>query len=239
MGFAAGDENLYRYVGNGPTNATDPSGLRPPVGKPKNQAQAALEDLREMQRPKDVEQTDNAIRDIIQKSRKYTAEEKRIITDAVLSLVKTGRFVWDHPVGLAGRCYDWVDEFNSNRQAGKLHTELRSKKIIGNYLQVDQQVWYNKLLFGETTGFGHTAIRITLSDGTTFYIDDGYLRGLDQVFMQAEVPSFYSPQNGPPIGLKISPPPAEEPTPPTEEDQLRFQIENNLQQNNTLPFRLP
>ena len=27
IGFAAGDANLYRYVGNGPTNATDPSGL--------------------------------------------------------------------------------------------------------------------------------------------------------------------------------------------------------------------
>jgi RHS repeat-associated protein len=28
MGFAAGDANLYRYVGNAPTNATDPSGLK-------------------------------------------------------------------------------------------------------------------------------------------------------------------------------------------------------------------
>ena len=27
IGFNAGDENLYRYVGNSPTNATDPSGL--------------------------------------------------------------------------------------------------------------------------------------------------------------------------------------------------------------------
>lgn len=27
LGFAAGDANLYRYVGNHPTNATDPSGL--------------------------------------------------------------------------------------------------------------------------------------------------------------------------------------------------------------------
>lgn len=27
MGFAAGDTNLYRYVGNNPTNATDPTGL--------------------------------------------------------------------------------------------------------------------------------------------------------------------------------------------------------------------
>ena len=30
IGFAAGDANLYRYVGNGPTNATDPSGLEDP-----------------------------------------------------------------------------------------------------------------------------------------------------------------------------------------------------------------
>jgi hypothetical protein len=29
-GFAAGDTNLYRYVGNRPTNATDPSGLLDP-----------------------------------------------------------------------------------------------------------------------------------------------------------------------------------------------------------------
>ena len=29
LGFAAGDSNLNRYVGNGPTNATDPSGLVP------------------------------------------------------------------------------------------------------------------------------------------------------------------------------------------------------------------
>jgi uncharacterized protein RhaS with RHS repeats len=28
IGFKAGDPNLYRYVGNGPTNATDPSGLK-------------------------------------------------------------------------------------------------------------------------------------------------------------------------------------------------------------------
>ena len=27
LGFEAGDANLYRYVGNGPTNWTDPSGL--------------------------------------------------------------------------------------------------------------------------------------------------------------------------------------------------------------------
>ena len=29
LGFAGGDLNLYRYVKNEPTNATDPSGLSP------------------------------------------------------------------------------------------------------------------------------------------------------------------------------------------------------------------
>jgi RHS repeat-associated protein len=33
IGFSAGDANLYRYVGNGPVNATDPDGLTPKPGK--------------------------------------------------------------------------------------------------------------------------------------------------------------------------------------------------------------
>jgi RHS repeat-associated protein len=36
IGFAGGDHNLYRYVGNGPTNATDPSGLVEPYQIPLN-----------------------------------------------------------------------------------------------------------------------------------------------------------------------------------------------------------
>jgi RHS repeat-associated protein len=32
IGFAAGDANLYRYVGNSPTNGTDPSGLQAAIG---------------------------------------------------------------------------------------------------------------------------------------------------------------------------------------------------------------
>lgn len=34
MGFEAGDSNLYRYVGNDATNATDPSGMAPPFVPP-------------------------------------------------------------------------------------------------------------------------------------------------------------------------------------------------------------
>ena len=34
LGFAAGDPNLRRYVGSGPTNASDPSGMQPPTDAP-------------------------------------------------------------------------------------------------------------------------------------------------------------------------------------------------------------
>ena len=34
LGEAAGDPNFYRYVGNDPTNLTDPSGLRPALANP-------------------------------------------------------------------------------------------------------------------------------------------------------------------------------------------------------------
>jgi RHS repeat-associated protein len=34
IGFAAGDVNLYRYVGNHPTYSTDPSGLQEPINSP-------------------------------------------------------------------------------------------------------------------------------------------------------------------------------------------------------------
>ncbi|MFO0852426.1 MAG: RHS repeat-associated core domain-containing protein [Gemmataceae bacterium] len=40
-GFAAGDPNLYRYAGNSPTNATDPSGLQPPALAPAPSAESS------------------------------------------------------------------------------------------------------------------------------------------------------------------------------------------------------
>jgi RHS repeat-associated protein len=46
IGFSAGDANLYRYVGNSPVNATDPSGLRdsrwPSNGAVKNLSKAPI-----------------------------------------------------------------------------------------------------------------------------------------------------------------------------------------------------
>jgi len=44
LGFAAGDMNLYRPVGNSPTNFTDPSGRAVQSGKPNGQAEPAPAD---------------------------------------------------------------------------------------------------------------------------------------------------------------------------------------------------
>jgi hypothetical protein len=45
IGFTAADPNLYRYNGNNPTNATDPSGLLEVDDNPKNPKIAALRDV--------------------------------------------------------------------------------------------------------------------------------------------------------------------------------------------------
>jgi hypothetical protein len=57
IGFAAGDANLYRYVGNTPTNLTDPSGLAPkaPNGVPQGDGDGDPSGL-----PPDPHRTDGA-----------------------------------------------------------------------------------------------------------------------------------------------------------------------------------
>ena len=40
---------------------------------------------------------------------------------------------------------------------------------------------------------GHAALRITLPDGTVFYLDDTNRGGRDHKFMQNEIPSYYVP----------------------------------------------
>jgi RHS repeat-associated protein len=53
IGFAAGDANLHRYVGNGPTGASDPSGLAR-VPNPGHVAERTIDDSRpEDRRPRD------------------------------------------------------------------------------------------------------------------------------------------------------------------------------------------
>jgi uncharacterized protein RhaS with RHS repeats len=48
LSFDAGDVNLYRYVHNGPTGATDSSGTEPPVDRLPNGTAPLLRGVRDM-----------------------------------------------------------------------------------------------------------------------------------------------------------------------------------------------
>ncbi len=53
IGFAAGDANLYRYVGNGPTTKTDPSGLEETFTLPFQISQEQIDAMNEYERLND------------------------------------------------------------------------------------------------------------------------------------------------------------------------------------------
>jgi RHS repeat-associated protein len=69
IGFAGGDENLYRYVGNGPTNATDPSGFfeEPPSSGWTMEPERAeiLQDAIDLLKSNNLQETEVAIRTAI------------------------------------------------------------------------------------------------------------------------------------------------------------------------------
>jgi RHS repeat-associated protein len=67
IGFGGGDGNLYRYVGNDVTNATDPSGLRPiarnvEYAPTMNEWDAILKNVEEQLREKKVDKAEIALR---------------------------------------------------------------------------------------------------------------------------------------------------------------------------------
>jgi len=98
--------------------------------------------------------------------------------------------VWNRPVGLAGSCNQWAAAFQNGNF--KRIMELDKAGIIKVY----PVGWDNNNLFNQFMGLfadplGHAAVRITLPDGTVFYLDDTNRGGSDHMFMKSEVPSCY------------------------------------------------
>jgi RHS repeat-associated protein len=62
IGFAGGDENLYRYVGNSPTNATDPSGLQDPAIEKEKRRDELRRRMREEMEEKGVGESEIRLR---------------------------------------------------------------------------------------------------------------------------------------------------------------------------------
>jgi uncharacterized protein RhaS with RHS repeats len=213
IGFEAGDANLYRYVGNGPTNAVDPTGL-----KGAGPAYGAC----------------NAVHGMVD-GLHWAREKKSRIEYFLFQLIVAAQFKWPHWTGTFGSCDKWVAEYFKRVQP--LMTEISQEKLPINVKKVD---WSSIGLAG------HTAVQIRVeddfqylhahpeaTDGTfTIYLDDGNVGEADHVFVDAEIPWYYTPVNnnwpnwnyspaadGKPLtaveaGVESAPPPPRDPSDP-------------------------
>jgi RHS repeat-associated protein len=163
------DSDPYRYVDNNPTDATDPSGLEPlpPLGR--NPRWAVQDGAK------------GAIDGMVDKLC-WPAEKKARIKDHLHRLIDIAQFEWNRSCGLFGYCNEWVDEIYP-----KIKDMLPAASKDG--ITVFHYGWKTGL------GRGHEAIKIHVMDdprcktnnGFTFYLDDGWVGGLDHVFVDAEI----------------------------------------------------
>lgn len=147
LGFQAGDENLYRFVGNNPTNFTDPSGLQ----KQKNGDDLFREAGKRNNVPDDIIET--------------------ILTAAKATTCKRPSKGETH-----NYCERWAETFSSNLSKSlneKGHKNgLKEASGGGIAGPLDKTVFF---VPGSVPVFDpnqdHTAMKVTFKDGTTFYID--------------------------------------------------------------------
>jgi RHS repeat-associated protein len=216
LGYNGGDDNLYRYVGNMPTSAIDPSGLqiRDPDSREafrqwqKEQARKRLE--------KAIKDTDAAVANLIERMKNLTPQEKERVKREIQLLLDASRFKWPHVTGFFGKCHQWVEEYDKRTRA----LQARLEKEMGKYFRVTQMFWDTRaptwlIVVSAAAGGhpvelwteldpGHAAIQITFPDGTIIYLDDGNLGDIDHVFLPDEVPSRYRPTEGFPLPVKFS-----------------------------------
>ncbi|MBY0524961.1 MAG: hypothetical protein K2R98_16265 [Gemmataceae bacterium] len=190
IGFEGGQQNLYEFVGNNPTNATDPSGLTSIVF-PLSDAKDILYkytdiDLKAQDRQKAIRIRNATISAWIDEKSVYTAEEKKRVKDLIVQVMNAADFKWTQPTGFFGSCQEWAQEYETR------HRNLNLAEQHKDYFRVTSQVFENKLVDAR-----HATIRITFRDGTEIYLDDGNWGGLDRLFMPSEVGGLYTPKDAP------------------------------------------
>jgi len=147
LGFAAGDDNLYRYVGNSSTNFTDPSGLE----KQKN--------------------GDELFREAGKRNGVPEAIIETILNAAKSTTCKQPGWAETH-----NYCEKWAGTFadNLNRALNAMGLKHGLKDASGGGIAgpLDKTAWF---VPGSFPIFDpdqdHTAMKIVFKDGTTFYID--------------------------------------------------------------------
>ncbi len=176
MGFAGGDTNLTRYVGNSPTNYTDPTGNQavvppnagPPFYPPTGTAEWTPRRPGWLPDPGDP-------------------RAQRDLEELVELVYRDRREVpWIDP------CFTWASGFNlPSRYDPKYGGPDKSKiTVVPVYWFIDR--------WGPQNG-DHAAFKVTYPDGTVLYFDDGRpysefagaLGGRDRWFCPADIPSNY------------------------------------------------
>ncbi len=140
----------------------------------------------DMRRQQAIQDRNGHIRTVINANQNWTQAEKDKITARVVELAEASHFQWGHSTGTFGDCDKWVNEYLNC--TGKLQSQIIADGLRG-YIDVGPAGWHNK--YFEWLGAGHAAVRIALSDGTEFFLDDGNIGGSDHMFTADEVPGKY------------------------------------------------
>jgi len=154
IAYEAGDANLFRYVGNDPVNGLDPSGLEEKKSNYDTFHEAAKKN--------------GCAESIIELILKVAKESPEI--DA------------PYPGQVHNICEQWVDKFLSdlNKALNEIGHKNGLKQACGDCLKLAPEKVYFfvpasvfRPSLTKDNGQNHTAVKITLTDGSVFYVDIG------------------------------------------------------------------
>jgi RHS repeat-associated protein len=179
--------NWYVYAANSPLNRFDPSGLEWYNGTFPHGRSHSTSTIQGRPTDEEIKRRNQSVIDFINRMGNLSDAEKREIIAAVLQYVNAADFEWRHSNGFLGSCKEWVNKYEDITK----HFNVKLKGVRKDYFTVSTQAWDNKAF--SWLGAGHIAIKITFTDGSELYLDDGAIGGGDRLFGSGEIPWYYEP----------------------------------------------
>jgi RHS repeat-associated protein len=178
IGFAGGYTNLYVYVGNGPTNAMDPSGLQENF-----ETRIARQEW--------TRRRQKAITDAEEKEFRVACTRNGIDPEVVEQVIRAARRTWAW-FGM-NHCHRWAMQCEANvccMERGVDFLPLLKTGLRGGVV-----TW--TISGGANLGLtdSHAAYQVVLPDGSAFYFDNGSLSG-KLITRQEDLPAQYIDQRG-------------------------------------------
>ena len=183
LSYAAGDANLYRYLGNGPVNAVDPNGLQEP-GERAFRAGLTLAGL--LHRHDDIEKAYyHYLENMIKAFR--TAAAKNNVDPKVTQQILDAALSTPRPYG-RDPCKRWVRNAMGKMPPRTQFDEVRGapKLFVREVAWMYEPCWENLWCLGVD---GHFAIQVRFPDGQVFYFDVGNWGG---IFQADRIPRYAS-----------------------------------------------